>query len=123
MDRIADARVNVDAPDIADQVARRSGEVLAFPLVVVHPDGVAVGAVKFGIDTDHGLDEIVPGRISRRLWTGDPRSVPSIAAGCPGVRRTMSRPKKGTPVSPLCSRGSAATRLPLAPRSWSRCAK
>ena len=37
----------------------------SFPLVVVHRDHVAVGAVEFGVDVDERLDEVVTGRSSR----------------------------------------------------------
>ncbi len=46
----------------AVKISGRAVPVLAFPLIVVHPDHVAVGAVKFGIDVDEGLHPIFAGR-------------------------------------------------------------
>src|SRR2546425_1499788 len=51
----------MDSLDLAVQVAGRAVELLAFPLVHVGPDGVAVGAVKLCVDVKHRLDVIVPG--------------------------------------------------------------
>ena len=45
--------------------------------------------------------------MSLRLSIGVPRSLWSIVAVCPGDSFSTSRPKNGTPVRPICRRGSA----------------
>jgi hypothetical protein len=46
--------------------------VLAFPLVVVHPHGVAVGSLELGVDVDECLHEVIAwGQI---LQAGDGRA-------------------------------------------------
>jgi len=60
-DVIAGGGIEVDAARLAREVAGRAGEVLAFPLVHVGPDSVAIGAVEFGVEVDDGLDVVVAG--------------------------------------------------------------
>ena len=47
--------------DFAIEVAGRAVELLAFPLVEVHPDGVAVGAVTLRVNGNECLDVIIAG--------------------------------------------------------------
>src|SRR5271156_548224 len=44
------------------QVSWRRGELLAFPLVEVHPNGVAVGAMTFGVYIQNRLNVIISAR-------------------------------------------------------------
>ena len=57
--RVARLRVEVHPLHVAHQVARRLVELLAFPLVVVQPEGVAVGAVELGVHAQQRLHVIV----------------------------------------------------------------
>ena len=70
---VAYHRVETDSLDSAQQVPRRPIEMLAIPLVHVRPDHMPVSTVKFSIDVDQGLDEIVPGRQVTQGTLGEPR--------------------------------------------------
>ena len=52
LDAIAFRRIERDLFRGAVEIAGRAVPALAFPLIVVHPDDVAVGAVEFGVDVD-----------------------------------------------------------------------
>jgi len=55
--------------DFAIEVAGRAAELLAFPLVKVHPEGVAVGAVTLRVNVDERLNVIIAGGdISEARW-------------------------------------------------------
>ncbi len=59
LDRAGLRRVEVELPRRAVQIPWRTVPALAFPLIVVHPEYVAVGAAKLGVDVDHRLHEVV----------------------------------------------------------------
>ena len=61
LDRLG-GRVDADLLRLAVEIAGRDVPVLPFPLVVVHPHGVAVGALELGVDVDERLHEVVAGR-------------------------------------------------------------
>src|SRR5262249_18660793 len=61
-DAIAAGGVEVNLAWDAVEVARRGLPPLPFPLVVVHPDHVAVGAGESRIDVDERLHDVVAGR-------------------------------------------------------------
>src|SRR5262245_14351345 len=61
LDRLGRA-VDVNTLRLAVEIAGRDVPVLPFPLVVVHPDGVAVGTRELGIDVDEALHVVVAGR-------------------------------------------------------------
>ena len=93
--------------DGAVQVAGRAIPALPFPLIVVHPD--ARGRRRGGTRCRRRPS---PARSSRR--PGCRRCCRSASRDrcrrsttiCSGARRSTSRPKNGTPVRPICSRGS-----------------
>ncbi len=65
-DPVAPGGVQRDLLRPAVQVARRAVPALPFPLVVVHPYGVAIGAMKLGIDVEECLHGILARRNLRQ---------------------------------------------------------
>ena len=62
-----DVGIEVHLLHLAHEVAGRRVEVLAFPLVVVHPDHVAVGAGELRVDVEQRLHVVVAGGDLARL--------------------------------------------------------
>src|SRR5712671_1428341 len=60
-DFITGKRIQVEMASIAEQVPRRLIELLAFPLVHVGPDGVAVRPLETRVDVQQRLHVIVTG--------------------------------------------------------------
>src|SRR5262245_22957193 len=54
-------RIDRDALDVAVQIAGRYLELLPLPLIVVHPNGVPVGPLEFGVDINETLNEVLAG--------------------------------------------------------------
>jgi hypothetical protein len=99
-------RPDLHPPRLAIEIAGRGVPVPASLLVVVHPDGMAVGARELRVDVDGTLHPVVPGGRSFIEATGVPRSFASSTAARPGGSISTSRQKKGVPVRPICRRGS-----------------
>jgi len=81
--------------DPAVEVAGRPVCTLAFPLVHVGPNHVAVGPMKFGVDVENALNVVVSrGNVletAERETSRIPRSPPRI---CPGRSRFTFSPKQ-----------------------------
>jgi len=52
-------RIQRDLLNAAMDIAGRAPPVLSFPLVHVHPDGMAVGTLEFGVSIQKGLNKVL----------------------------------------------------------------
>ena len=83
-------------------VAGRSLPVLPFPLIHVHPHGVAVGAHELRVDVDERLRPVVARRqIAKALDRIAGRRAVDVAAA-PGASDSTLTPNSGTPLVSAC---------------------
>ncbi len=107
LDRRGLRGIDVELLRRAVQIAGRAHPLLAFPLIVVHPQDVSVGAAEFAVDVHHRLHVVVAGgnvreRIDRRAEIGgvDDGDLPGLqlldvaaeerAAGAAGLQARLA---------------------------------
>ena len=66
---VASTRIQRDFHRVTEEVAGRAFPVLAFPLIHVQPEGLAIGARERRVDVDERLHPVVAG--GNVLETGD----------------------------------------------------
>jgi hypothetical protein len=54
-------RIEMDFDDVANDVSRRAGPSLALPLIIMHPDRVAIRSLEFCVDIYNALDIVLIG--------------------------------------------------------------
>ena len=83
-DRITLRRIEVHLPHRAHEVSRRLVELLAFPLVVVQPQGVAVRATKLRVHVEQSLHVVVARRNVLEARDRVPEGRPAHDSRCAG---------------------------------------